>query len=144
MDIDSEFPSENFYQLSRHFLIVATLLYPIVAFVIGEIQENNLSLRTQELIEGIETSPNFRTLIERLKQKEKYLFFRVTPPRCNGDFAIRFTPTITGFNPEERVGLKSIKPSKRKRVMMSVTLVFLVRKWPTWRALLKLKGSLTF
>ncbi len=60
------------------FLIVATLLYPIVAFVIGEIQENNLSLRTQELIEGIETSPNFRTLIERLKQKEKYLFFRVT------------------------------------------------------------------
>lgn len=84
------------------FLIVATLLYPIVAFVIGEIQENNLSLRTQELIEGIETSPNFRTLIERLKQKEKYLFFRVTLLDAMGTLQYDSHRTITGFNPEEK------------------------------------------
>lgn len=60
------------------FLIFTVLLYPVVTTLIEEIQERNLRSRTEEIIASIVTAPNFRNLIERLKQREKFLFFRVS------------------------------------------------------------------
>ena len=60
------------------FLIFTTLLYPVVTSLIKEIQERNLRNRTEELINNIKSAPNFRNLVERLKQREKFLFFRVS------------------------------------------------------------------
>jgi two-component system phosphate regulon sensor histidine kinase PhoR len=60
------------------FFVFTTLLYPIVTIVIKEIQEKNLRTRTLELVNNIQNAPNFNNLIERLRQKEKFLFFRVS------------------------------------------------------------------
>jgi two-component system, OmpR family, phosphate regulon sensor histidine kinase PhoR len=60
------------------FFVFTTLLYPIVTVVIKKIQEKNLQTRTLELVTNIQNAPNFSNLIERLRQKEKFLFFRVS------------------------------------------------------------------
>ena len=60
------------------FLIFTTLLYPVVTRLIEHIQERNLCKRTEDLIANIENAPNYRNLIERLKQREKFIFFRVS------------------------------------------------------------------
>lgn len=60
------------------FLIFTTLLYPVVTHLINAIQEGNLRKRTEELILTIQSAPNLSNLIERLRQKEKFIFFRVS------------------------------------------------------------------
>lgn len=60
------------------FLIFTTLLYPVVTSLIEGIQEWNLKSRAKELIANLKTAPNFQNLLERLKQREKFLFFRVS------------------------------------------------------------------
>lgn len=60
------------------FLIFTLFMYPVVTRLIEVIQERNLRNRTVALIQSLETAPNFDNLIERLKQREKFLFFRIS------------------------------------------------------------------
>ncbi|MCH9626858.1 MAG: Adaptive-response sensory-kinase SasA [Chlamydiales bacterium] len=60
------------------FLIFTVFMYPVVTRLIGVIQERNLRNRTIELIQSLESAPTFKNLIERLSQREKFLFFRVS------------------------------------------------------------------
>lgn len=53
-------------------------MYPVVTRLIEVIQERNLRNRTVGLIQSLESAPNLENLIERLKQREKFLFFRVS------------------------------------------------------------------
>jgi two-component system, OmpR family, phosphate regulon sensor histidine kinase PhoR len=60
------------------FLIFTILLYPVVISFIKRIQKDNLHKRTEELVAQIVSAPHLSNLLERLKQKEKFLFFRVS------------------------------------------------------------------
>lgn len=72
------FRKKIFYSYLFIFLVFTTFLYPVVTRLIEKIQERNLLHRTQSLITQIEHAPDFTTLMERLKQAEKHLFFRVS------------------------------------------------------------------
>lgn len=60
------------------FLIFTTLLYPVVTGLIKRIQKDNLFNQTRDLIEKVKSAPTLSNLIERLEQKDQYLFFRVS------------------------------------------------------------------
>lgn len=60
------------------FLVFAVLLYPIVTTLLKKTQKENLFAQTKELIEQVRSAPTFTDLIERLRQKDPFLFFRVS------------------------------------------------------------------
>lgn len=68
------------------FLVFTLLLYPIVVLFVKEIQEQTLRKRTQELIVDLKTVPDVRSMIESLKHKEKFLFFRVGLLNSQGEY----------------------------------------------------------
>lgn len=68
------------------FLVFTILLYPIVVLFVKEIQELTLRKRTQELIVDLKTTPDVRAMIESLKQKERFLFFRVGLLNSQGEY----------------------------------------------------------
>ena len=72
------FRKKIFYSYLLIFLLFTIFLYPVVTRLIEKIQERNLLHRTQALISQIEPTSDLTTLIERLKQVEKHLFFRVS------------------------------------------------------------------
>lgn len=82
------------------FLIFTTLLYPVVTNLIEHIQERNLRVRTEELIANVENAPNYRNLIERLKQREKFLFFRVSLLEPKEGYLYDSHRQIAGFENE--------------------------------------------
>jgi two-component system, OmpR family, phosphate regulon sensor histidine kinase PhoR len=82
------------------FLIFTTLLYPIVVQLIERIQESNLRKSTQELISNIASAPNFANLIERLKQREKFIFFRVSLLTPKMNYLYDSHKQIAGFENE--------------------------------------------
>lgn len=72
------FRRKIFFSYFIIFLIFTLLLYPIVTRLIEVIQERNLRKQTQKLIANVASAPNLRTLIERLRQREKFIFFRMS------------------------------------------------------------------
>lgn len=60
------------------FIIFTLLLYPVVYHVINRVQENNLRNQTRELIAFEQSASDMKTLIASLRQKEPFLFFRIS------------------------------------------------------------------
>lgn len=60
------------------FLLFATSLYPIVSFLVREVHKRSLRNLTNEIIEEITASTTLDGLIEQLKERGRFLFFRVT------------------------------------------------------------------
>jgi two-component system, OmpR family, phosphate regulon sensor histidine kinase PhoR len=82
------------------FLIFTALLYPIVTSLIEQIQKRNLRRTTVDLISHIVSAPNFSHLIERLKQREKFSFFRVSLISPKEGYLYDSHQQIAGFDNE--------------------------------------------
>jgi len=89
-------------------------MYPIVTRLIEVIQERNLRNRTVELIRSLETAPSFENLIERMKQREKFLFFRVSLLEPSEGYLYDSHRQIGGFENERLVTHNEVKKALKK------------------------------
>jgi two-component system, OmpR family, phosphate regulon sensor histidine kinase PhoR len=85
------------------FLIFTILLYPVVTSLIGRIQEHNLRRLTEDLISNVASAPNFSQLIDRLKQKEKFIFSRVSLLNPKGGYLYDSHSHVKSFENESLI-----------------------------------------
>lgn len=67
------------------FLIFISLLFPFVERTVGNIVQQSLDQRAEELISRIRKEPGIQAIMEYLKKENAYIFFRITLFDRNGD-----------------------------------------------------------
>ncbi len=82
------------------FLIFTTLLYPVVTWFVEHIQEKNLRKTTEEIIASVEEASSLENLIEKLKQREKFIFFRLSLLSQTEGYLYDSHREISGFESE--------------------------------------------
>lgn len=89
-------------------------MYPIVTRLIEVIQEQNLRSRTVELIHSLESASNLEDLVDRLKQREKFLFFRVSLLDTTGNYLYDTQRQIGGFEDERLLTHSEVQEALKK------------------------------
>jgi two-component system, OmpR family, phosphate regulon sensor histidine kinase PhoR len=73
-----------FYQLLLFFVFIL-LLFPMIEQAVKQIMRNSLEERVQDLIEKIQDAPSEREMVQRLKDQEFFIFFRITLINSKGE-----------------------------------------------------------
>ncbi len=95
------------------FLIFTLFMYPISTWIIRVIQERNLRNRTVELINSLNSAPSLHDLIQRLRQQEKFLFFRVTLLDPSVGYIYDSHSDVKGFKGERLLTNNEVKDALR-------------------------------
>lgn len=98
------------------FLLFVLLLYPTVSNLILQTEKRSLRKSTETLIADIKSASSTKALLEKLKQQEQYLFFRVSLLTRNGGYLYDSHADISRFNEESVVKQPEVEEAFLKGV----------------------------